>query len=69
MGIQMSCSQLHGLTQHHTEGDFPDIEFVGNLQGLTNIIAIFYKRLLWQVRIERFHKAFALATAIDDHAF
>ena len=45
MGVEMTSSEFDGLSQHHAKGDILDIEFMGDLQCLTDIVAIFYKSL------------------------
>ena len=63
----MTCSQFDGFAQHHTKGDILETEFVGHLQCLTDIVAVFHKCLSRQVWIESLDKAFTLATTIDHH--
>ena len=67
MGVKMACREFDRLSQHHAEGDILNAEFMGNLQRLANIVAIFHKRLLGQVRVERLDKAFTLAAAVNDY--
>ena len=66
MGVKVACCEFHGFAQHHAKGYFPDVQFVSHLQGLADIVAVFHKRLLGQVRVEGFHESFTLASAVDD---
>ena len=63
----MACCQFDGLAKHHTQGDIPETEFVGHLQCLTDIVAVFHEGLSRQVWIESLHKALTLATTVDHH--
>ena len=65
--VEMPSGELDRLAQHHAEGDFLNTKFIGYLERLTDIIAIFHKRLSWQVRIERLDESLALGSTIDDH--
>ena len=65
----MTLGELDGLTQHHAKGYLFDAKFMGYLQSLTDIIAIFHKCLLGQVRVEGFHKTLTLATTINHNTF
>ena len=48
MRVQMACSQFHGLPEHDAERDVFDAEFMGYLQRLADVVAIFHEGLLGQ---------------------
>ena len=56
------------LWQHNTKRHIANVQLMGNLQRLPNIIAILHEGLGRQIRIEAFDKAFTLATTVDNHS-
>ena len=69
MSVKMACGEFHGLTEHHAEGNILDVEFMGDLQRLADIVAVFHERLLGQVRIKCLDEPLALAATVDDYTF
>ena len=63
VGVQLSGSQLHGLAEHHTEGDTPDGEVRCHAQRSPHEVAVLYKSLRGQFGVERPQGVLALGTA------
>jgi len=68
VGVKVASGEFDGLAKHDAKGDVGYIQFIGDGQGLTDIVAVFHKSLLRQVGVKRFYKALTLAAAVDDHA-
>lgn len=68
VGVEMSFCQLHCLSQHDAEGDARDVEFVSDLQGGSDGIAVFHERLLRQVGVALLEEALTLHAAVENDA-
>ena len=69
MGVEMACGELHGLAQHHPEGDFPELELAGYFERLADIVAVFHECLSGQGRAEGPDETLTLTATVDDYTF